>query len=85
MATLKVGNFELSTVETLSVRNNLEWRSCVFVRRTGEGQLLEILNEVGHGDTWLQAREAALVIGKEFAESLDPDESVESRQRRRGW
>ncbi|HDS1139627.1 TPA: hypothetical protein QDZ75_003698 [Stenotrophomonas maltophilia] len=79
---VRVGNFEIQTVETRSLSNGSEWRSTVFVHRVGQAQALEMLAEVGRGDTWLQAREAALVLGREFAASLDPDDSIDARKPR---
>lgn len=78
---VRVGNFEIQTVETRSLSNGSEWRSTVFVHRVGQAQALEMLAEVGRGDTWLQAREAAL-LGREFAASLDPDDSIDARKPR---
>ncbi|WP_223484678.1 hypothetical protein [Stenotrophomonas indicatrix] len=80
----RVGNFEIVTVETKSLGNNSEWRSTAFVHRIGQAQALEMLSEVGRGATWQEAREAAIILGREYAATLDPEDSIEARRRPRG-
>ncbi|HFT6991363.1 MAG: hypothetical protein KH046_00635 [Stenotrophomonas maltophilia] len=79
---VRVGNFEIQTIETRSLHNACEWRSTVFVHRAGQEQALELLVDVGQGDTWMQARDAALVLGREYVATLDPDDSVDARRPR---